>query len=125
MTLSADAARIAGLTEVGHRALHEARTLASSRPTCVAPEIDRLTAALSLQDGAESMVVEKHLRVALASAQDRQALALELRAATDLRRLELATGRTGDAASVLRSTVEKFTEGHGLTDLRDAIELLG
>ncbi|MDF2747865.1 MAG: uncharacterized protein K0S98_2152, partial [Propionibacteriaceae bacterium] len=125
LTLSADAARIAGLTEVGHRALHEARTLASSRPTCVAPEIDRLTAALSLQDGAESMVVEKHLRAALASAQDRQALALELRAATDLRRLELATGRSGDAASVLRSTVEKFTEGHGLTDLRDAIELLG
>jgi len=67
--------------------MHEARTLTSSRPTCVAPEIDRLTAALSLQDGAESMVVEKHLRAALANAQDRQALALELRAATDLRRL--------------------------------------
>jgi predicted ATPase len=65
------------------------------------------------------------LRAALASAQDRQALALELRAATDLRRLELATGRSGDTASVLRSTVEKFTEGDGLTDLRDAIELLG
>ena len=77
-----------------------------------------------LQAGGEPAAAERHLRTALAIARDRDALALELRAAADLRRLELANGRTGDAARVLRSVVEKFTEGHRLADLRDAIELL-
>jgi tetratricopeptide (TPR) repeat protein len=124
LILYADAARMAGLTEVGQRALDEARRLASSRPSCVTPEIDRLAAALLLQAGGEPAAAERHLRTALAIARDRDALALELRAAADLRRLELANGRTGDAARVLRSVVEKFTEGHRLADLRDAIELL-
>jgi hypothetical protein len=97
---------------------------ASSRPSCVTPEIDRLAAALLLQAGGEPAAAERHLRTALAIARDRNALALELRTAADLRRLELANGRTGDAARVLRSVVEKFTEGHRLADLRDAIELL-
>ena len=66
-----------------------------------------------------------HLRAAVAAAQNRDALALELRAAADLRRLELTSGETGDAASLLRSVVERFTEGHELPDLRDALELLG
>ena len=52
------------------------------------------------------------------------ALTLELRAAADLRRLELADGETGDVAGILRSTVARFTEGHDSPDLRDAIELL-
>jgi tetratricopeptide (TPR) repeat protein len=125
LILYADAARIAGLSEVGQRALEEAHTLASARPSCVLPEINRLTAALLLQNDADSAGAETHLRAALATAQDRGALALELRAAADLRRLELANGRTGDATRVLRSAVEKFTEGHQLPDLRDAIELLG
>jgi tetratricopeptide (TPR) repeat protein len=124
LILYADAARMAGLTEVGQRALDEARRLASSRPSCVTPEIDRLAAALLLQAGGEPAAAERHLRTALAIARDRDALALELRAAADLRRLELANGRTGDAARVLRSVVEKFTEGHRLADMRDAIELL-
>jgi predicted ATPase len=67
----------------------------------------------------------KALRIALATARDRKALALEVRAAADLRRVELASGRIGDAATVLQSVVEKFTEGHHLPDLREAIELLG
>jgi hypothetical protein len=112
------------LTEVGQRALDEARRLASARPSCVTPEIDRLAAALLLQAGGEPAAVERHLRTALAIARDHDALALELRAAADLRRVELANGRTSDAARVLRSVVEKFTEGHRLADLRDAIELL-
>jgi DNA-binding winged helix-turn-helix (wHTH) protein/tetratricopeptide (TPR) repeat protein len=124
LILYADAARVAGLSEVGQRALHEARTLASFRPSFVAPEIDRLAAALLLQVGADSAVAERHLRIALATAQDRSALSLELRAAADLRRLELANGRSGDAADFLRSAVERFTEGHDLPDLRDASELL-
>jgi hypothetical protein len=90
----------------------------------IAPEIERLGAALLLQAGGKSEVAEKRLRAALATAHDRGALALELRAAADLRRMELASGRTGDAAGILRSTVAKFTEGHDLPDLRDTIELL-
>jgi predicted ATPase len=122
--LYADAARLAGLSEVSQRALEEARTLVRLRPSFVAPEIDRLTAALVLQAGADSAVAETHLRAALATARDRGALALELRAAADLRRLELANGRSRDAARILRSAVEKFTEGHDLPDLRDASGLL-
>jgi DNA-binding winged helix-turn-helix (wHTH) protein/tetratricopeptide (TPR) repeat protein len=124
LILYADAARIAGLSEVGQRALDEARALVSLRPSFVAPEIDRLAAALLLQAGTDSAVAEKHLRAALAAARNRGALGLELRAAADLRRLELANGRPGDAARILRSAVEKFTEGHDLPDLRDARELL-
>ena len=124
LILYADAARMAGWSEVGQRALHEVRKQVSSRPSFIAPEIDRLTAALLVQAGADPAVAEKHLRAALATANAQQALALELRAAADLRRLELATGRTGDAAIILRSTVEKFTEGRQLPDLRDAIQLL-
>ena len=120
----ADAARSAGLSEAGQRALDEARTLASFRPSFVAPEIDRLAAALLLQAGADSAIAEKHLRAALATARNRGALALELRAAADLRRLELASGRPVDAVGDLRSAVEKFTEGHDLPDLRDTSELL-
>jgi DNA-binding winged helix-turn-helix (wHTH) protein/tetratricopeptide (TPR) repeat protein len=124
LILYADAARLAGLSEVSQRALEEARTLVRFRPSFVAPEIDRLTAALVLQAGADSAVAETHLRAALATARDRGALALELRAAADLRRLELANGRSRDAARILRSAVEKFTEGHDLPDLRDASGLL-
>jgi DNA-binding winged helix-turn-helix (wHTH) protein/tetratricopeptide (TPR) repeat protein len=124
LILYADVARLAGLGEVGQRALDEARRLASSRPSFIAPEIERLGAALLLQAGGQSEVAEKHLRAALATAHDRGALALELRAAADLRRMELASGRTGDSAGILRSAVAKFTEGHDLPDLRDAIELL-
>jgi tetratricopeptide (TPR) repeat protein len=124
LILYADAARLAGLSEVSQRALEEARTLVRLRPSFVAPEIDRLTAALVLQAGADSAVAETHLRAALATARDRGALALELRAAADLRRLELANGRSRDAARILRSAVEKFTEGHDLPDLRDASGLL-
>jgi predicted ATPase len=122
--LYADAARMAGLSEVGQRALDEARILATRRSSSVAPEIDRLAAAILLRAGAESTVAEKHLRTALATARNRGALALELRAAADLRRLELANGRPGDAARILESTLEKFTEGRDLPDLRDASELL-
>jgi DNA-binding winged helix-turn-helix (wHTH) protein/tetratricopeptide (TPR) repeat protein len=124
LILYADAARIAGLSEVGQRALDEARTLASFRPSCVTPEFERLGAALLLQVGADPAVAEKHLRAALATARNGGAVALELRAAADLRRLELANGRPGDAASILESALEKFTEGHDLPDLQDASELL-
>jgi hypothetical protein len=113
------------LNEVGRNALDEARRLISSRPSFVEPEIDRLAAAFLLSADADSVAAEQHLRAAVAAAQNRDALALELRAAADLQRLELTSEETGDAASLLRSVVERFTEGHELPDLRDALELLG
>ena len=114
LILYADAVRVAGLSEVGRRALDEARTLASLRPSFVAPEIDRLAAALLLQAGADSAVAEKHLRDALATARSRGALALELRAAADLRRLELAkrataATRRGSWSPRLRSSPRAMT----------------
>jgi predicted ATPase len=124
LVLYADAARVAGLSEVSQLALDEARGLTSSRPSFIEPEVDRLAAAWLLDVRADSVAAEQHLRAAVTTAHDRDALALELRAATDLRRLELTSGGTGDAASLLRSVVERFTEGHQLPDLRDALGLL-
>ena len=118
------AARIAGLSEIGRHALDEARRLTSSRSSFIEPEIDRLAAAFALLADADSVATEQHLRAALEAAHKRKALALELRAAADLRRLELISGETGEAASLLRSVVERFTEGHQLPDLRDALGLL-
>ena len=112
------------MNEVGRNALDEARGLISSRPSFIEPEIDRLAASFLLSADADSVAAEHHLRTAVATAQNRDALALELRAAADLRRLELTSGETGDAASLLRSVVERFTEGHQLPDLRDALVLL-
>jgi hypothetical protein len=104
--------------------LDEARRLINSRPSFIEPEIDRLAAAFLLLAEDDSAAAEQHLRAAVAAAQSRDALALELRAAADLRRLELTSGETLDAARLLRSVVERFTEGHQLPDLRDALGLL-
>jgi hypothetical protein len=60
----------------------------------------------------------------LATAREPWSTALECGRRPDLRRLELASGRTGDAASILRFAVEKFTEGNDLPDLQEANELL-
>jgi predicted ATPase len=124
LILYADAARMAGFSQVGQRALDEASTLATFRPSCIGAEIERVGAALLLQSGAEPAVAEKRLRTALAAARNRGALALELRAAADLRRLELADGRSGDAITILRSALGRFTEGHDTPDIRDGQELL-
>jgi hypothetical protein len=85
LVLYADAARIAGLNEVGRNALDEARRLITSRPSFIEPEIDRLAAAFLLSADADSVAAEQHLRAVVAAAQNRDALALELRVAADLR----------------------------------------
>ena len=88
-----------------------------------APSADQQSESASSAED-DSAAAEQHLRAAVAAAQSRDALALELRAAADLRRLELTSGETLDAARLLRSVVERFTEGHQLPDLRDALGLL-
>jgi hypothetical protein len=115
---------MAGFNEVGQRALDEATPCQDSGHPSVGAEIEHLGAALLIQSRAEPAVVEQRLRTALAAARNGGALALEVRAAADLRRLELASGRSGDAQTILRTATGRFTEGHDLADLRDAQELL-
>jgi hypothetical protein len=123
LILQADAARNAGRFETCERALAEARQLARARPSHMEPEIERLTAAMLHARGADPSSAEAHLRAAIAVARDRAAPALELRAATDLRRLQIATGRPDDADSILRSAVDQLAERADTPDLRDAVEL--
>jgi DNA-binding winged helix-turn-helix (wHTH) protein/tetratricopeptide (TPR) repeat protein len=124
LILHADVALRAGRLDAAQHALTEVRALSRLRPTFVQPEIERLTAALLSRTDADPRTIETHLRAALATAQDRTALALELRAAADLCRLQLATGRPSDAGEVLRSVVERFSEGLDRPDLHDASALL-
>jgi hypothetical protein len=111
------------LNEVGQRALDEARTLASRRSSSVAPEIDRLAAAFCSRPE-QMRRLPKSTCVLPWRPHMTAGRWLSNCAAADLRRLELANGRPSDASSIPKSALEKFTEGHNLPDLRDAIELL-
>jgi hypothetical protein len=123
LILYADVARLAGLGEVGQRALDEARRLAA--PAIIHRARDRPPRCRATASGrGEGRGCREASACCTGERVDRGALALELRAAADLRRMEPASGGTGDAAGILRSAVEKFTEGHDLPDLRDTIELL-
>jgi DNA-binding winged helix-turn-helix (wHTH) protein len=124
LILLADLALVAGDVQACERALQEARALARVRDSFIEPEIERFTAALLLHGGASPDLVEEHLRVALARATERGAVALELRAAAELRRLQLATGRPIDAQAMLASIVDRFSEGWNTLDLREATVLL-
>ena len=67
---------------------------------------------------------ESWLRQSIADARRQSARSPELRAATSLGRILIATGRHSEAHDLLRPVYETFTEGHELPDLRDAAALL-
>ena len=124
LVLQADVARRAGLLDVAERAVREARSLTRTRPSFMDPEVERVDAAILRDAGSDTRTVEAHLRTALDLARNRSACALELRAAADLRRLQLATGRPSDAETSLRTVLESFPAGADTRDLRDAAALL-
>ena len=68
--------------------------------------------------------VETELRQALAVAQEQDAKAWELRAATSLARLWAEQGRRAEAQALLAPVYGWFTEGFDTTDLKEAKTLL-
>ena len=61
---------------------------------------------------------------ALACAHGQQARSLELRAALDLARLQVAQGKQEAAVETLKAVYDQFTEGFDTADLREAKALL-
>lgn len=87
-------------------------------------ELQRVRGAvLAGQDG-EGQAAEAAFRRALDTARRQGALALELRAATSLGRFWGASGKPGDAHSLLDNVYRRFTEGFDTQDLREAHTLL-
>ena len=74
--------------------------------------------------GAAAAAAEDHFRQALDWARGQGALSWELRAATSLARLLRHQDRTADAMAVLQPVYDRFTEGFGTADLREAKRLL-
>jgi predicted ATPase/DNA-binding winged helix-turn-helix (wHTH) protein len=88
-------------------------------------ELHRLRAELMRRRGGiELAAVEAELQQALDIAQQQQARALALRAATSLARLWCEQGRRGPARDLLAPVYAAFTEGWQTRDLREAQALL-
>jgi class 3 adenylate cyclase/tetratricopeptide (TPR) repeat protein len=87
-------------------------------------ELYRLKARTLLLCGAPNAEVECLFDQALLMARGQQARSLELRAATDLARLWMNHGKHAEALNVLSPVYDRFTEGFGTPDLKDAEALL-
>ena len=89
------------------------------------PELIRVKGAILLTAGGErDAEAEALLLRSLEQARRRSALAWELRAATTLARLQMRTGRAGEAATALGAVYSRFTEGFQTPDLSAARKLL-
>jgi predicted ATPase len=89
-------------------------------------ELVRVRGELLLLQGAPgaASAAEHHFRQALDWARRQGALSWELRAATSLARLPRDRDRIGEARDLLAPIYERFTEGFGTADLREAKRLL-
>jgi len=89
-------------------------------------ELMRVKGELLLLQGAPgaAAAAEDHFRQALEWARRQGALSWELRAATSLARLLRHQDRTADAMAVLQPVYDRFTEGFGTADLREAKRLV-
>jgi predicted ATPase len=89
-------------------------------------ELVRVRGELLLLQGAPgaASAAEHHFRQALDWARRQGALSWKLRAATSLVRLLRDRDRIGEARDLLAPIYERFTEGFGTADLREAKRLL-
>jgi predicted ATPase/DNA-binding winged helix-turn-helix (wHTH) protein len=94
--------------------------------SCFAPEVVRLKAELTMQQGKPGAArsAEALLRPALDAAHEQGALSWELRLATSLARSLRAQDRPEEAIACLRPIYDRFTEGFGTADLIAAKQLL-
>jgi predicted ATPase len=90
------------------------------------PELLRLKGELFLLQSSSSVsqTAEDLFRQALDGARRQEALSWELRAATSLARLLRHRDRIGEARDLLAPIYERFTEGFGTADLREAKRLI-
>jgi predicted ATPase len=123
----AEALGQAGQIADGLAAIEEAivRSEATEERWVVA-ELLRVKGELFLLQGAPgaAAAAEGHFRQALDWARRQGALSWELRAATSLARLLSDQGRSADAAALLQTVYERFTEGFDTADLKVAKALL-
>ena len=90
------------------------------------PELLRIRGEVLLREAAtdSQSAAEDCFSRALAVARDQGARFWELRAATSLARLQRDQGRRGEARDLLTPIYERFTEGLGTVDLREAKRLI-
>ncbi|HZB94549.1 MAG TPA: tetratricopeptide repeat protein, partial [Herpetosiphonaceae bacterium] len=89
----------------------------------LAAELYRHKGQLLLRQG-QSDAAEELYRKALSVAEEQEARLWELRAAMSLARLRRDQGRRGEARNLLGPIYNWFTEGFGVSDLKDAKSLL-
>jgi predicted ATPase len=122
---AADACRAAGLYGEGLSLIAEALEYeAVSHDRWFSAELHRLKGEMSLLAGARSEDVEASYQQALALARSQGARLLELRSATSLALLWRSQGRGADAIRLLAPTLDAFTEGLDLADLKEAKALI-
>jgi predicted ATPase/DNA-binding SARP family transcriptional activator len=117
----------AGRTTEAGSALEEAlATMELTEGRLWEAEIYRLQGAVALKIGGPdaAAAAEGLLLQALATARQRQARSLELRAATDLARVWHQHGKLAQATRLLEDVYGWFTEGFATADLQDAAAVL-
>ena len=126
LALLAEAYGIIGQPETGLTALAEALTQADkTRERWYESELHRLKGELLLQQSSDNQAeAESCFHHAIAIAQNQQAKAWELRAATSLARLWQQQGKRADAHALLAPVYGWFTEGFDTADLQEAQALL-
>jgi len=126
LSLLAEAYRKSGQAEEGLRVLSEAFVEAQSiEERWWEAELYRLKGALLLQQSMpDAKQVEDNFHQALNVARRQQSILLELRAATSLYRLGQQQGKHNDARQLLAEVYNRFTEGFGTPDLKEAKGLL-
>jgi DNA-binding winged helix-turn-helix (wHTH) protein/predicted ATPase len=133
LALLADAAKTTGQTSVALEAATTALDIINrTGERWIEAELVRRRADLTLQLAHQQspgwdveIEVEKMLREALDIARRQQSRSFELRAATSLARLQLASGRLDVGRAVLAETYDSFPEGYDTADLRAAWKVLG
>jgi predicted ATPase len=107
------------IDETLERAQHDEERWYLPELMCMKGRILLLESGTGAEDAAEGQFLQ-----AIACARQQEALSMELRSATALARLRASSGRAPQARAELLPVFERFTEGFGTADLREAQTIL-